>query len=302
MHAGSMCLSCIFGKEEKRIRGFQDEEKKSGYLHRVLELLYRYGQTESAPWLAGQVSRLYEQFWGTDNVAAMKEVKHTFNQLLLAREGEIEGRIRQSPDVLKECIKYVCAGNYIDFSAVEDVNVAVFDQLLAQAAIAQVSEAEYAYFIHDLKEAHRLVYLTDNCGEIVLDKLFIRCIRERYPKLSVTVLVRGEDILNDATMEDAREVGLTEMVRCMGNGSGAAGTVRKRLSREAGQCLSEADVIIAKGQGNFESLFGEGCNPYYFFLCKCELFVQRFGLKQFASVFMKEERMQLNEEEGLCEA
>lgn len=65
----------------------------------------------------------------------------------------------------------------------------------------------------------------------------------------------------------------------------------KRLSQEAKQILTEADVIISKGQGNFESLFGEGLNPYYIFLCKCELFVRRFGLRQYSSVFVKEERI-----------
>ncbi|MBO5387572.1 MAG: DUF89 family protein, partial [Lachnospiraceae bacterium] len=132
---------------------------------------------------------------------------------------------------------------------------------------------------------------TDNCGEILLDKIFIKCIEDKYPKLKITVIVRGQNVINDATIEDAKQVGLTDIVTCIGNGNGAPGTVIKLLSEEAKQALFEADMIISKGQGNFESLFAEGLNPYYIFLCKCELFVRRFGLKQYESVFMKEERI-----------
>lgn len=86
---------------------------------------------------------------------------------------------------------------------------------------------------------------------------------------------------------------LTDIVPCIGNGNAAPGTVIKRLSEEAKRALFSADVIISKGQGNFESLYGEGLNPYYLFLCKCELFVQRFGLARYESVFAREERIRV---------
>lgn len=288
MHAGSMCISCIFGKQDKLIRQFDNEEKKSEYMHRVLEILYKHGQSESSPRLAEQINMLYESYWGSIDY---KSLKHKYNQLLLNKEREIEQRIRKTGDVIKECIKYVCAGNYIDFSAVESVSEQVFEKLLNKAAQEMVSEEEYSHFINDLEMAHKLVYLTDNCGEIVLDKLFIQLIQERYPSLQIHVIVRGKDVINDATLNDAREVGLTELVPCIGNGNGAPGSVIKRFGQEARQLLLDADIVISKGQGNFEGLFGEGLNPYYFFLCKCELFVRRFGLKQYESVFIKEERI-----------
>ena len=288
MHASSACIACIFGKQDKRIRQFDDEDKKSEYMHRVLEILYKYGQSESSPWLAEQIDMLYESYWGGIDYAPLK---HRYNQLLLGKESEIEQRIRKTDDAIKECIKYICAGNYIDSSAVDNVSEQVFEKLLNNAAQEIVPEAEYARFINDLEAAHRLAYLTDNCGEIVLDKLFIRLIQERYPALQIHVIVRGKDVINDATLDDAREVGLTELVPCTGNGNGAPGSVIKRFSKEARQLLLDADMVISKGQGNFEGLFGEGLNPYYFFLCKCEWFVRRFGLRQYESVFMKEERI-----------
>ncbi len=219
--------------------------------------------------------------------------KQKYNQLLLGLEKEITQKIYSAEDPVKECIKYVCAANYIDFSAVENVNEDTLKKLLAKAAYETVPEDEYAAFLADLGRAASLAYLTDNCGEIVLDKLFIKCMKESFPHLEITVILRGEDVINDATLADAQEVGLTDLVPCIGNGNGAPGTILEELSPQAKQILLNADLVISKGQGNFESLYEEGLNPYYLFLCKCELFVRRFGLKQFEAVFKKEERINM---------
>lgn len=291
MHASSMCISCLLSKQEKLIRPFGDEAKKSRYLHQVLEILYHHGQTRSAPWLAAQIDLLYKDFCGgTEDYTPQK---HKYNQLLLGLESEIEQAIRSSDDPVKECMKYVCAANYIDFSAVENVNEDTLKKLLAKAPYETISPQEYAAFQSDLRKADTLAYVTDNCGEIVLDKLFIKCLKESFPRLQITVILRGEDVINDATLTDAQEVGLTNLVTCIGNGSGAPGTVLEELSPCAKQILLNADLVISKGQGNFESLYGEGLNPYYLFLCKCELFVRRFGLNQFEAVFKKEERIDM---------
>lgn len=291
MRANSMCISCLLSKQEKMIRPFADESKKSEYLHQLLKLLYDHGQTASAPELAEQINILYKEIWGLEE--DFTEVKHQYNQLLLGKEAELETRVLSSDDPIRECIKYVCAANYIDFSAVANVNETTFEKLLEKAASETIDKKEYKLFKQDLKNANKLVYLTDNCGEIVLDKLFIKCLKETYPELQIDVIVRGFNTLNDATMEDAHEVGLTDIVPCVGNGNAAPGTVLKRLNEESLSLLNKADIIISKGQGNFESLYGENLNPYFLFLCKCELFVHRFGLEQYASVFKKEERINI---------
>lgn len=292
MRASSMCISCIVSRQEKMIRDFEDEQKKSDYMLQVLDILHRYGKEESAPFMVEKINRLYERYWGKGE--DFVQIKKQYNRLLMDKESEILQKIQSAEEPLKECIKYACAANYIDFSAVENVNEETFEKLLAAAKQEQISDKEYHFFICDLERGERLVYLTDNCGEIALDKLFIQCMQKYYPNLQITVILRGENVINDATMEDAREVGLTDLARCIGNGNGAPSTVLKRLSKEAREALNAADIVISKGQGNFEGLCGEGVNPYYLFLCKCELFVHRFGLKKYQSVFMKEERMQID--------
>lgn len=278
------------GKQKKLIEQFDDAERKAEYIRRLEALLDARDGTESTPQLSERVDSLYREFWGSGEDYG--ELKKKYNNLLLEKEVSLDAQIRSTADPVRECIKYVCAANYIDFSAVENVSENTFEKLLERAKGEEVSPSEYAYFVQDLGKAQRLVYLTDNCGEIVLDKLFIKFIKEAYPKLDMTVIVRGADVINDATMEDAVQVGLTDIVRCIGSGCAVPGTVMSRLSAEAKEVLLGADVIISKGQGNFESLFGEGLNPYFMFLCKCEMFTERFGLEQYSAVFSKEERIE----------
>lgn len=291
MIANATCISCILAKQEQRIRTCADEKKKSDYIHEVLKILCEHGREESAPWLSMKVDELHRAYFG--ETVDYRALKHRYNQIMLSREEALEKKVRASEDMLYTCINYVCAGNYIDFGALDDVNEDVLAQILEKADGETVSEKTYEKFRKDLNSAKRLVYAADNCGEIVLDKMFIRLLKEQYPDLDITVLLRGREVMNDATLEDAKEVGLDREAYCIGNGSGMPGTVLKELSDEAKERLLQADVVISKGQGNFESLYGSGLNPYYLFLCKCELFVRRFGLPQYSSVFAKEEDIEI---------
>ncbi len=291
MIANVTCISCILAKQEQRIRVCADEKKKSDYIHEVLKILYEHGREESAPWLSMKVDGLHRAYFG--ETVDYQALKHRYNQIMLAREEALEKKVQMSEDMLYTCIKYVCAGNYIDFGALNDVNEDALSQILEKADGETVSEKTYEKFRKDLNSAKRLVYAADNCGEIVLDKMLIRLLKKYDPDLDITVLLRGREVVNDATLEDAREVGLDREAYCIGNGSGMPGTVLKELSDEAKERLLQADMVIAKGQGNFESLYGSGLNPYYLFLCKCELFVRRFGLPQYSSVFAKEEDIEI---------
>jgi len=276
-------------KQDKLTRDVEDDGKRSAFFHEALGVLYQYGQQECAPCLAARIDEISLRYFGSKTDYG--RIKHTFNRLLMAQEDILEEKIRSAKDPVQACIRYVCAANYIDFSAVENVNEEMLRILLERAEKESVPEEELACFLSDLSRAEELVYLADNCGEIVLDKIFVKILLERYRGLHITVIVRGKEVLNDATMEDAEEVGLTGITECMGNGSGIAGTVQEELSEAAREKLMHADMIISKGQGNFESLYGSGLNPYYFFLCKCELFVQRFGLERYASVFAREDHI-----------
>ncbi len=289
MKAQKACMDCLRKKQEKRVAGFSDGDKKRRYLDEVEEILCRFGKMESSPALSERIDGLFREFWG--ETKDFSEEKRLYNRLLLDREEEFFRQAEQNADPIGAALRLAVAGNYIDTAAVENVNETTLALLLERAETAALPEKEVAAFTADLAKAKRLTYLTDNAGEIVLDKVLLRVIRKRFPNLSVTVVVRGANVDNDASMEDAKEVGLTALFSCVGNGNAAPGTVLDRLSEEAKEAVFGADVLLAKGQANFESLYGEGLSPYYLFLCKCEHFTDRFGLSRFGAVFANEERI-----------
>ena len=106
---------------------------------------------------------------------------------------------------------------------------------------------------------------------------------------------RGADTLNDATIVDAKNVGLDTVVETISNGTSIPGTDMAEISSEAKKALLGADIIISKGQGNFETMFGEGLNTYFIFLCKCQMFVERFGLEQYSLIFANEKDITIKE-------
>ncbi len=142
----------------------------------------------------------------------------------------------------------------------------------------------------DMKKAANVVYITDNCGEIVLDKLAISVLKKTFPNVRITALVRGLPAGNDATMEDAEFCGLTDLVPVLGNGSDVGGTWLHGISAHAQELLQSADVILSKGQGNYETLHGCGLNIYYLFLCKCDWFIHLFQAKSLQGMFINERR------------
>ncbi len=286
MNASISCISCLIGKQEKLIRQFSDEDKKKAFFQDFLTLIQQEGMNRTAPWLQEKADRLLDRYFGT--IVDYPALKSRYNQYLLSKEAIFEEKISVAKDVLAECIKYVCAGNYIDTMALDEISDEILDTLLNRVESEEVDPSRLAELKTDLAKARELVFITDNCGEIVMDKLFVRHVCQLYPDLHVTVMVRGGLAANDATMEDALEVGLTEEADCVGNGSSLMGTDLSDLSAEALALLNNADVVIAKGQGNFETLHGSGLNVWYLFLCKCEYFTRKFNLPQFASVLMKE--------------
>lgn len=289
MIANSRCIACNLSKKELKIRKYSDEKKKKEFIQRVVKVLYEYGDKESIPMLDKRIDDIFNEYY--EEETDYKALKHKYNQYLLEREDEIRTRINETGNI-EDYIKYVCVGNYIDFGVTGKIDDQMLEDMLDKAAELEISSQEVKHLEDELATAKTLLYITDNCGEIVLDKIFIEELKKRYRNLEITVMVRGGLAINDATMEDAEEVGLTKIVPVIGNGTTIIGTVKEQLSQEAREYLDHADVIIAKGMGNFESMYQEGINPYFLFLCKCDLFTEKFGVQMFDPIFCKEERLE----------
>lgn len=290
MRLNPFCMCCAVNKQEKNIRHFQDMDRKTEYMKQVMALMANAGPQDCAPSLSIDLKKLYTEFWG-EQAEDYAEIKHDFNSLMLTLEKSLEEKIRKSSDPLETALLYARIGNYIDFAALSNVDKDTVMSLIEAENEEALDPQEYTHFCQDLMNASSLVYLTDNCGEIVMDKLVIRILKEQYPDLDITVVVRGFPVVNDATMEDAEETGLTSIVKVIGNGAGVAGTWLPGINQETKELLYTADLILAKGQGNFETLNDCGLNIYYLFLCKCEWFQKLFHARPLQGMFVNERRV-----------
>ncbi|BDF03869.1 damage-control phosphatase ARMT1 family protein [[Clostridium] hylemonae] len=290
MRADKECYACCLKKAESLLLQYQVPQSTSaGVLAHIKEQLACADPDTSAPVLmARAMSLLGEQTGITD---AFDLPKKKYNELLLQREEEVYDEVMREKDRFFAALQYAVTGNYIDFGAMSDVEEEKLKELLSDRPQVKLDMEEASRLSEDLSRALRLVYITDNAGEIVLDKVFLRVIKELYPKLQVTVLVRGVPVLNDATSEDAALAGMDKIAAVIPNGTDIPGTPIDAISREARAAVDAADLCIAKGQGNFETLRGCGRNVYYLFLCKCELFVRKFQVERFTPVLSNEKRI-----------
>lgn len=283
------CVKCLLSKQLERCPEDAPLEKKVEYIQKVLRIVAEAPKSTSAPVLVRSMYDIQKEMFGiyTDYT----EVKSYFNKMMLGMEEKLWNGICNSKEPLRRAIQYAMIGNYIDFAALKNVDEAALMKFLDKADEINVDDTELDNLKQELEQGGELVYLLDNCGEIVTDKLMMRLIRMQYPKMHITAMVRGGQVMNDATREDAEEVALETVADIADSGCNIAGTSLSDISKEAAEIIDKADVLIAKGQGNFETLHQCGKNIYYIFMCKCKMFVERFGLPQFSGVLVNEKNI-----------
>jgi hypothetical protein len=185
----------------------------------------------------------------------------------------LKDRIRGSMNPLETAVRLAIAGNVIDFGIYSSLGEAdvvdAIDSALVDGWDADCLEA-LAQAVNDARE---ILYLGDNAGEIVFDRLLI----EELPRGKVTFAVKGSPVINDATMEDAERVGLSSLVEVIDNGSDAPGTIVEDCSAEFRGRFERSDLIIAKGQGNYESLSGVDKDVFFILKAKCPVIARDLG-------------------------
>lgn len=280
------CKECQIKRNMANYPVDASKEQIKRYQNAVQEIV-KNCDGEATPQISEKMNALRQEIFGS--VVDYTEIKKHYNQLMLDYFPYMVEKVDAAENHLKMAMQYAMVGNYIDFGALENVNEQELKEKLDEAVNIHLDAQMLDTFQEDIIHAKRLVYFTDNCGEIVTDKLLISVLRELNPNLYITVIVRGKPVLNDATLEDARDVHMEEVAqKVMGNGTGMPGNVIGAISKEAMDEVENADVLISKGQGNYEGLSGCGLNMYYFFLCKCEMFMRRFEVEQFTGIMTRE--------------
>lgn len=279
MRVNSFCAACLWDKQLHK-------SDDPAYLAEVRQIIDTRKDEDTAPYLVYLFNRAYERRFG--KTEPYKRVKQKYNDVVLSMENEIRRKIESSSDPLAASIAYARIGNYIDFGAMNQIDGDTFLALLGDAGLRGRDLQTYEAFLLQCKNASRFLLIADNCGEIVLDKLFLEQLHTVFPKMALSVMVRGAEVLNDVTLEDAKYAGIDQLASLVSNGSSVAGTIYGMLQEEAKEAIDSADVILAKGQGNYESLCGQGRHIFYSLLCKCRLFTDRFEVPELTGVFIEE--------------
>lgn len=273
------CAECLYDKQKH----LTEDER---YLKEIKDIIDNRGEDDTSPYLVYRFNKVYQKYFGWQT--PYKEIKKKYNDLVLSMEDSVRNRIEASEDPLAKALLYARVGNYIDFGAMNHVDEETFLSLLDGVEWNDKDYRVIQSFVEQCKCASNFLLIADNCGEIVLDKIFLEQLHKSFPELKINVLVRGAEVLNDATEEDAEYVGINELARVISNGLPIAGTVYDMLPESAKEVVNQADVILAKGQGNYESLSKQGRHIFYSFLCKCELFTSRFGVPKLTGIFVEE--------------
>ena len=279
MRISESCAKCLFDRQK-------DKTNNEEYLSQVKKIIDERGENDTSPYLVYLFNKTHEKIFGRS--ADYKDIKKKYNDLVLGMEGELRAEIEKSNDPLAKSLMVSRVGNYIDFGAMNHVDQNEFLSLFSDIEMTDDDELTYESFLHECLRAKRFLLICDNCGEIVLDKLMLEQLKKRFPHLEIKVMVRGNDVLNDATLEDAEYSGINELAEIVSNGEAIAGTVYDMLPEDAKKAFDESDVILAKGQGNYESMYGQGFHAFYEFLCKCELFTSRFNVPRLTGIFIEE--------------
>ena len=277
MRLDSQCILCLLKRHSETAAKYGDEGQVTAFTRDLMHMICAGPVEMSAPFYTPGITKLFTEHFGLadDRFAEEKEAS---NRYALERFDRLTQMVRSAADPLYAGLQGAILGNYIDFSALQgEVSFEKLDAMLELLHTIEVDRATFEALRADLGRGKELLYLTDNAGEIVFDRVFLEVIRDTFPNLSITVCVRGGPAQNDATRADAQAIGMP--FRVIDNGTRIPGTVLELASEELNAALSTADVIIAKGQANVETLLDtdHGYNVYYAFLVKCKRFIDRFG-------------------------
>lgn len=279
-HVATGCYTCIFRQVSGMadLLGLSDAQSRALYESTMEFMLQTHGTDIAIQHVARHImDRAYAIADLPPDHDPYNDIKRHSNDLALQYVPTLQAAIDASASPLETAVRIAAAGNIIDFGAVERKNMDIRQEL---ESIDQRGFGIYDYeeFVRRLAAAGTLLYLCDNAGEIVLDQLFVRQIRKEFPNLDVFCAVREAPVINDALMEDALATGLDRVATVLSSGSMYPGTLPEETSAEFRRLYDKADLIISKGQGNFETLLHADTDRIFFILrIKCEMMAAKAG-------------------------
>jgi uncharacterized protein with ATP-grasp and redox domains len=280
------CIGCFVRQALDAARlATEDEQIHEKVVRKVLRLAAELDMSQSPPAIGQQIHRLIRNLVSSDD--PYRKIKRRFNNLALKLYSELRKQIVSSSDRLEIAIRLAIAGNIIDFGVNSSVNESDLHKAISESLTADFDSVQLKSFRDAIGQAEEIFYLADNAGEIVFDRLLI----EQLPCEKITVVVKGKPVINDATMEDADFAGLTRIVEVIDNGSDAPGTILESCSQRFRDRFENADLLIAKGQGNYETLSDVDKNIFFILRAKCPVIARDLGCEVGEMILRKSEAL-----------
>lgn len=290
MQFDAYCTQCVLNRECRLAHKLLSPEDAHTHILECLRLIADAPEGVAAPYLVMRMRKNMAKYGITRDLYA--EEKKDSNDRALRILPEAEAIVNASADPLLTALKFAQTGNFLDFGVLskEDADEK-FQKAIADTPEAPLDMTEYRHFVRDTENAKQLLIIGDNAGEIVFDTLLVKQLQKQFPALSITYCVRGDNCLNDATREDAARVGMDQLVPIIDNGCNISGTEFSCIGQALRSAIENADVILAKGQANFETMVTCGYNVYYNFLCKCDRLARILDVPLYTGMFLAEKRM-----------
>lgn len=280
----SVCAQCLMKRHVDAARPLGDDETATKFAKGLMEAFLSLPEGADSCQIGPAVTKLYTDLYGLEG-DRYREEKVASNAFAIERLPKIYAQIEKAKDPIYAALQLSILGNYLDFAALAGkVRFEDLERMLEQAENYDLSGPHYDRFLQELKTAKSFVLITDNAGEVVFDRVLAETIHRFYPEVNITFLVRGGPANNDALREDADIVGIPFPVE--DSGLCVGGTPLHQISEKARILLQNADMILAKGMGNTESLYNCGLPVYYAFLVKCARFEQVFKRPHLTPMFV----------------
>jgi uncharacterized protein with ATP-grasp and redox domains len=263
------CFSCFLRQTLEAVRFVTDDERiHAKVVRQVLELVGSTDARQTPPAIGQQIHRMIRRLTG--NADPYRQRKHDSNVLAMKLYPQLKERIRDPNNPLETAVRLAIAGNVMDFGLYPSFDERQVKEAVESALADGWDTGCLPEFAQAVNAAREILYLADNAGEIVFDRLLIETLR--HP--NVTFAVKGAPVLNDATKEDAAMAGLMGLVEVVENGSDAPGTLLEDCSTRFRERFEQSDLIIAKGQGNYESLNESDQDMFFVLKAKCPVIAE----------------------------
>jgi uncharacterized protein with ATP-grasp and redox domains len=265
------CFPCFLRQTVIALNQYPDAgDRHEEILKAVLPVIADADMNKPPAYTTTFIHRLIRQRLGGD---PFRNTKITYNDIAMGLYPGLKETVGKSKDRLWTAARLAIAGNVIDFGIYTSIDI---DSSIRRAFEETIAVDDYPSFREAVSGAKDVLYLLDNCGEIVLDRLLIEELGSQGKR--VTAVVKGSPVLNDVTQADASQVGLDRVCRVIDNGSDAIGTIIEWTSTDFREILGASQLVISKGQGNFETFTGTGKKTFYLFQSKCDLVSKELGL------------------------